>query len=243
MEVGDQKSVPQLSEFAAEVLFRFRAGPVKFLRWIVDRVSDGRQDRAIGIVSSGQHGPKELHFESPDSVFYQPASYRDMREMFNSLQISQDDVFLDFGSGMGRVLCVAACYPFRAVIGVEVSPELCDIARLNVRRIAGRLRCKDVRVINTNAASFDIPAEASVIFLFNPFGGATLAQVLEKLGASLQQHPREIEVLFYGTVSAARFRQEAWKHDCLKLLSEARLSTGALLLRYRGKSTAKDEPV
>src|SRR5580692_7070745 len=30
--------------------------------------------------------------------------------------------FIDLGAGMGRAMLLAACYPFRAVIGVELNP-------------------------------------------------------------------------------------------------------------------------
>jgi hypothetical protein len=40
----------------------------------------------------------------------------------------RDFTFTDFGSGEGRVLLIAAGLPFRAVVGVEFSAELNEIA-------------------------------------------------------------------------------------------------------------------
>jgi len=40
--------------------------------------------------------------------------------------------FVDLGAGMGRVVLLAARRPFRAVIGVEISPALVEIARENL---------------------------------------------------------------------------------------------------------------
>src|SRR5205807_2276797 len=42
--------------------------------------------------------------------------------------------FIDLGSGKGRVLLVAAQYPFRSVIGVEFSKTLHDIAQSNIHK-------------------------------------------------------------------------------------------------------------
>src|SRR6202453_3410424 len=44
--------------------------------------------------------------------------------------------FVDAGSGKGRALLLASDYPFREIIGVELSPELERIARSNIARYA-----------------------------------------------------------------------------------------------------------
>ena len=50
--------------------------------------------------------------------------------------------FVDLGAGMGRAMLLAAAYPFRAVVGVELHPTLARIARRNLAlwRAAGRSR-------------------------------------------------------------------------------------------------------
>src|ERR1700733_6367017 len=45
--------------------------------------------------------------------------------------------FVDVGSGKGRALLLAMDYPFREILGVELSPELDRIARANVARYTG----------------------------------------------------------------------------------------------------------
>lgn len=42
------------------------------------------------------------------------------------------EVFLDYGSGKGRALIMAAQYPFRRILGVEFSPQLSLIASQNI---------------------------------------------------------------------------------------------------------------
>lgn len=41
-------------------------------------------------------------------------------------------MFLDLGSGKGRMVLSAARFPFRRIIGVELSNDLTAIARRNV---------------------------------------------------------------------------------------------------------------
>jgi precorrin-6B methylase 2 len=222
----------QLADCRDEILFRTRRGAWKMWRWAADRLLDRQLDRRFGIVSSQRRSTTELGLSSPDFVQYQPVSYPDMREILGQLRITNDDVFLDYGSGMGRAVCLAATYPFRSVLGLEISTELCQIARRNVQRVQNKLRCKKIEIIQANALDYLVPADASIIFLFNPFGGAALARVLDNIGDSARHSRRKVQVIFYGTVSSIAFRQETSKRSWLKLESEMVLKTGAVALRY-----------
>src|SRR5580698_4756503 len=61
-----------------------------------------------------------------------------MRAMLEQLHLDfQRFRFVDLGSGKGRALLLASDYPFREIIGVELSPELDRIARANIARYDG----------------------------------------------------------------------------------------------------------
>lgn len=89
--------------------------------------------------------------------------------------------FVDLGAGMGRAVLLAAEYPFRAVIGVELHPTLARIARRNMAgwRASGRARAP-MRLVCADAAGFEPPAGPCVAFLFNPFGGPVLRGLLRR---------------------------------------------------------------
>ena len=64
----------------------------------------------------------------------EPALFREMMKTMSSLEIDfQDLTFIDVGSGKGRVLLMAAEYPFRRVLGVELLPALHRVAQANIR--------------------------------------------------------------------------------------------------------------
>lgn len=221
-----------VAKACSEVFFRSRGGPRRMWRWVADRLRDSRYDREFGISSSPQQQSKNSGLTSPELVHYQAVSYSDMRELLQSLAIGSSDVFLDYGSGMGRAVCLAATYPFRTVIGVEISPDLCGIARHNISQVSGKLRCRDVRIAEGNAADYEIPGEVSIFFFFNPFRGSVLARVLNNVARSVREFPRRIQMIFYGTVASNHFRAQAAKHEWLKLDVETVLGTGALVLLY-----------
>ena len=216
----------------AEILFRLKHGPVRTLRWITTRLTDAAEDRRFGIETSTQRSTTELGFDSPDYVHYQPVTYRDLREIFALLQLQSHDVFLDLGGGMGRAVCLAATHPVKSVLGVDISPELCAIARRNLERIAPKIQSRQVAITQSDAAAFEIPRETSVTFLFNPFSGSVLQQVLENIRDSLAKNPRQLRLLFCGTLSTLDFAVAARNHPWLTLSSKHVLSTGFVALFY-----------
>jgi SAM-dependent methyltransferase len=117
--------------------------------------------------------------------------------MFEHLAIApqNNEVFLDMGCGMGRPLVVASQYPFRRIIGVEISPELTAAARRNVEQ--AKVRCPHIELVNTDASCYEIPDDVSVIYFANPFRGETLDKTVGNIYASLLRRPRIIRIIYY----------------------------------------------
>jgi SAM-dependent methyltransferase len=129
-----------------------------------------------------------------------------------------DFVFIDFGSGKGRALLLAAEYPFQRIIGVEFSPELHQIAENNLRSYHNPMqKCKALEVVCGDAVTYPLPAVPVVLFFFNPFDGAVMTPVIENVRKSYEAHPRRLVVLYTAPVY-----EELWdKADFLqKVCSE-----------------------
>lgn len=78
--------------------------------------------------TAGRIDPAELGLDGGRQG-YLPAGWMSLRRILLPREVTDHDVFVDFGSGMGRVVLQAARYPFRKVIGVEISETLHSIAR------------------------------------------------------------------------------------------------------------------
>ena len=101
--------------------------------------------------------------------------------------------FVDIGAGMGRAILLASGYPFRQVVGVEISPALHRIAQENVAAARSlRQRCRDLLVVRADARLWNYPAGNLVVFLYNPFDEVALAQ---SVGAVL--HSRALNERVY----------------------------------------------
>jgi SAM-dependent methyltransferase len=129
---------------------------------------------------------------------YQPIEPEVFREMVAELKIDFSQfTFIDIGSGKGRALLLAAKYPFKRILGVELLPELNQIARQNIRKFSSsRQRCRDIEAVCMDAAEFSFPLEPLVIFLFNPLPVEGLRKLLENLEGSLRANPREVRVVY-----------------------------------------------
>src|SRR6201994_592980 len=104
--------------------------------------------------------------------------------------------FVDVGSGKGRALLLASDYPFREIIGVELSPALDRVARANIARYTGGRYRVPVSSIHGDAAVYQWPPSPLVIYMWNAFTGPVMEQVFHNLEASLAQLPRELYVVY-----------------------------------------------
>jgi SAM-dependent methyltransferase len=169
-----------------------RAGVLSLRR----HVSAGLIERQRGIETGKVVDLEDLGLAASDRIRYEPSGWLDLRRALPRREITSDDVFLDLGAGKGRVVIQAARYPFRRVVGVELSPELSNVARQNVAASARRFRCRDVRIVTADVVDYAIPDDVTVIYMYNPFRGETFEHVLQALIASVERAPRRLRVIY-----------------------------------------------
>jgi len=134
-------------------------------------------------------------FHSP----YQPTEPALFHEMMNALRDDfREFTFIDVGSGKGRVLLMAADYPFRRIVGIELLPELHHVALDNLRQYQSHTQeCVDLEAICGDARTFPFPAEPTVLYLFNPLPEEGLSQVILNIERSLRDQPRPLYLLYH----------------------------------------------
>lgn len=117
--------------------------------------------------------------------------------------------FIDLGAGMGRAMLLAAEYPFRAVLGVELHPTLARIARKNLAfwRDARRTRVP-MRMFCRDALEFPLPAGPCVVFLFNPFGAPVLRRLLRAWRQARAERPAQLDILYVNNEQESVLRRE-----------------------------------
>ena len=122
--------------------------------------------------------------------------------MLDTLPINyREFVFIDLGSGKGRALLMASDYPFRRVLGVELLPELHDIAQENITNYhSPDQKCRAIESHCCDAREFEFPPEAMVLYIFNPFPESGLAKVIGNLERSIERNPRPVYVVYHNPI-------------------------------------------
>ena len=130
-----------------------------------------------------------------DAIHYEPLPWHLLRRTMDALRLSAHDAFLDYGSGMGRALLMAAKNQLRRVVGVELMAPLAVVARENLAAARPRLK-SPVELVVGDAATFEVPDDITVAYLFNPFVGEVMRAAQEQLAASLRRRPRPLKILY-----------------------------------------------
>ena len=161
-----------------------------------DRVLDRGLDRVLdrGLDTSGSSLEPET--EHADGVIYQPTRWHVLPRALSYLGVSDRDTFVDFGCGKGRVVHQAARWPFREVIGVEISPVLAEIARAGVAARRHQHRCEDVKIVVSDVRDFPIPDALTLGYFFDPFQGEAMDAVLRAILDSIERHPRRVRLIY-----------------------------------------------
>ena len=95
-----------------------------------------------------------------------------LRSIVHNLRIEpREFTLVDFGSGKGRALLCAAGFPFKRIVGIEWSTDLCTIARRNIDIFRSRHpSAPEIQVNCLNVLDYEMPPGPVVVYIFNPFG-------------------------------------------------------------------------
>jgi len=171
-------------------------GPGAAIRCIGRRALTRFREWRYGIQTEGVIYLGDLGLNDCERGEYGPSDYDDFKALMALVQIkSGQDVFLDFGAGLGRAVVLAATYPFRRVIGVELSEQLGEAARQNIGRARASFRCADTDIVTCDATLYEVPSDVTVIYFNNPFYGDVLERVLSNLQRSLVGPPGRISLV------------------------------------------------
>jgi SAM-dependent methyltransferase len=168
-------------------------------------------DRLLGIDTAPVVAHEQLGFGPDRGCHYEASPWRTLSSILPRQSVSQSDVFIDLGCGKGRIVLVAARYPFRRVIGVELSSEVASVARRNVLKVRGHLACRKVDIVVADLGVYRIPDDVTVAFCFNPVTGELFSQLLTSLNDSLARNPRELRLIYHNPTMQSLLLEAGWR--------------------------------
>lgn len=185
--------------------------------WLRRTSTDAFFERRYGVQTSGVIQLDELGIAEQERNRYKAAGWLSLPRVLPRREVCAHDVFIDFGSGMGRVVLQASTYPFKRVIGVELSEQLHEIARENLARNQHRQRCAEVSLEKADVLEYEIPDDVTVAFLNNPFSGSIFSTVVERLIRSVDRAPRTLRIIYANPVEE-RALLETGRVSCVRRL-------------------------
>jgi SAM-dependent methyltransferase len=175
------------------------------LRLLRDRYYDWREaafDRKYGIETCGVLTDIAALGGTGESVahgnYYEPIQLPVFRRIVRALPLAPARLtFVDYGSGKGRALLLAAQSGFRRAIGIEYAPRLHEAAGRNVASFLARSRAAcPIELHCRDATGFEPPHEDVLCFFYNPFDEQLMRKVLANIGESLRALPRRLLVAY-----------------------------------------------
>lgn len=130
------------------------------------------------------------------SVPYLPCAVDDILAV--AAELRPDDVLVDLGSGLGRVVILAHLLSGARAHGIEIQRSLVEKSRAR----AAALKLDGVTFAHGDAGDHEL--DGSVFFLYSPFNGDMMTRVLARLEHLSRR--RHIRVCAVGV----EFRQAKW---------------------------------
>jgi Histone methylation protein DOT1 len=162
---------------------------------------DSQDEFVSGIFQFREPGEPKLQ-PSPEMVPYQPTPVRHILHLMEAGALSGEDVFVDLGSGLGHVPLLVSMLAGVQSIGIEVNPAYVICAQ----ECAQSLQLRRARFLTGDARTAEL-SSGTVFYLYSPFTGSILTDVLNRLHAESTR--RSIKIFSLGPCTL-RIKAETW---------------------------------
>jgi Histone methylation protein DOT1 len=160
-----------------------------------------RLDRLVTGILDGDALPEPRLEPEPEMVLYQRTPARIIFALVRRANLGPQDCFYDLGSGMGHVATLVHLLSGATARGVEFEPAFCEYARA----CATALKLTQVEFITADARRADY-TKGNIFFMYTPFEGTMLLDVLERLRERSRSGP--IRLATYGSCTAIVAQQD-----------------------------------
>jgi hypothetical protein len=160
-----------------------------------------RLDRLVGGILDSDTIPEPRRAPEAGMILNQRTPARLVFELLHRAELGAEDCFFDIGAGTGHVATLVHLLSGAAARGVEFEPAFCEYAQAR----AAALNLTDIAFLNADARHADYAA-GTIFYLFTPFEGAMLHEVLDRLRERARSGP--IRLATYGACTGVVAQQE-----------------------------------
>ncbi|OES46367.1 class I SAM-dependent methyltransferase [Domibacillus iocasae] len=159
-------------------------------------MNDAVYDEQLSIKTTGdQQGfPQLSHYHR-----YEPTPYAGLDQLFERCELDRTDGFVDVGCGKGRVAFYVHHRFGASVTGIEMNPAFFDVCLQNkIGYMKKRKRQRGFIDFQCRMAQdYEVKAEDTVFYFFNPFSVQIFMKVIQHILASVEHFPRKVTIILY----------------------------------------------
>jgi len=135
------------------------------------------KDKMLGYDFLTTVSPEDLGLDPVRFSRCSPSASNYLKNLFNSLKITQADSILDIGCGKGSVLNLLINYEFGKISGIEISKEIFSICKKNL----DKKRDIRIEVINQDARYFKSYDDYNYFYMYNPCSDDILSPIIKNI--------------------------------------------------------------
>lgn len=172
-------------------------GVIALAKILRNKLVDLTFDPLNSVKTSRIEDPKRLH--SDDVLKYAslagPTMARPFLKFLQKNDFPRDGYFVDYGSGKGRALILAARTGFKKLKGIEIVEAWVKISERNLLSVKAVI--DDCKLYCMNVTEYDPKPEDQTFYFYDPFTDEVLLVCLDKICKSLAENPRKITIVIH----------------------------------------------
>ncbi|SOC05906.1 methyltransferase family protein [Ureibacillus xyleni] len=141
---------------------------------------------------------RETIAEVNNSVYYhpyEPTPYSALEELFKHYTINCSDTIVDFGCGKGRLNFFTNYLFHTSCVGIEMNQQFLNEASHNLKSY--QFNSGQIHFVNCYAEKYKIEAQQNKFYFFNPFSVQVFMKVVNNILRSVEENPREVDIILY----------------------------------------------
>lgn len=195
-------------------------GPSRTYQSVISVLEDFYFELKYGVTTSKIVKREDLdisEISKEHSEEYKPTRIRHFRLLIKGLKLPEESVFVDMGSGKGRVLLMASMNNFKRITGVEISSRLCEIARNNTIKFEKKLKqALNIEIVNEDVLKYKIKSDENVFYFYKPFDNFVMETIIERIKKSVIENPRKVWLIINNFIPFITLIEDKYKFRTLK---------------------------
>ena len=130
---------------------------------------------------------------------YEPTPYSALQHLFSRYTLRSSDHIVDYGCGKGRLNFYIHHLFNASVTGVEMNQQFYEQAVENRERYGKKVKGSEEKIQFhcCLAEEYKITPQDNIFYFFNPFSIQIFMKIINRILLSLEQHPRDVELVLY----------------------------------------------